>query len=133
MKTAIFLLVLALGFMWYRGDLNKPLQEIESFVNPQASNQVATQLPQDFFRAAQLEVGQEVRKKWATENQNKSEKKTESTDAKGKPVSVDVFTKEKSSAVAQAKWLEGNKVKTDDDERLLADKFHKLASEGKFE
>lgn len=130
MKTAIFLLIMAIGFMWYRGDLNNLLQGIDALVNPQVATQQAGELPKGYFEAVQREVGQAVNKKRPSEDKNTPENKTVTKD-KRKPVTLDIFTKEKSTAVAQAKWLESNKV--NDGESLMGEKFRKLLSEGKHE
>lgn len=103
MKTAFLLLIIALGYMWFRGDFDSQLKQPDSPVS------VTVKPAPEKARITDAGV----------------------KDKNVKPLGLEVFEKEKSSFSAQQKWLESHRVK--DEERTLLDKFHNFASTGKWE
>lgn len=116
MKIAIFLLIFALVFMWYRGDFGHRPEELGLPSIPQISKSLPA--PKNVERTIQ----EESRQAKASEMIVK--------DAKATPLGLEVFAKEKSAYAAQTMWLESHKVH---EERTMLDKLHNLASFGKYE
>jgi hypothetical protein len=127
MKLIMLLLILSIGAMAYRGDLDKISKEMGfpsiSHVVPQVEQENKSQ-----------ESVPTVDLKQAVKENGVNAKVTDLIvkDEKVKPLGLEVFAKEKSAQVAQAKWLESHKV-DDGGERLMIDKFHNLISFGKWE
>lgn len=118
MKIAVFLLIFALGFMWYRGDFGHRPEELGLPPIPQIVKTAPMPKQEDFNRKIQAESRQATASEVIVK------------DAKVKPLGLEVFSKEKSAFVAQTLWLESHKV---EEERTMLDKLRNLASFGKYE
>ena len=123
MKTAILILIFALGYMFYRGDLG--IQPEELGLPPTFQ---AVQKP---TAPKVVDLKQAIQENGESKNATDLIVKDEKTKPNSKPVGIDIFTKEKSSLVAQTLWLESHKVQ--DEDRTMLDKFHNLVSWGKWE
>lgn len=127
MKLIILLLILSVGFMVYRGDLDKISEELgfpsisQAVLRIDQANKSQEPVPVVDINQAVKENGVDAK---VTDLIVKDEKV--------KPLGLEVFSKEKSAQAAQAKWLESHKV-DDGGERLMIDKFHNLISFGKWE
>lgn len=123
MKTAFFLLLFAVGFMWHRGDFGASPQELVPPLIAQLLN------PEPIAEEKPAPVDMEKLLWEASRPASVQELIVE--DEKIKPKNLqEVFVTEKNPAVAQQIWLDSLKAK---EERTELDKLRNFFAWGKYE